>query len=394
VYRGFKTVGVRGGALADRRASRPLQHAVKKEDAMTKLIGSAVVSLCLAASVAIAGPGDPFGGDDTGCAPADNAGYVCGSAVAKALGKLGASVIKCHVVQAGQAFKTNHSSPGFDNAEENCEEGPSNTSAKAKFDAVLAKYATSCDPAVIASAQARRDVVLADQSNPDSLDALNGSFFCDNSSGMTIAEPGGDDAGFIPADANAYKCSVAVAKASSKLLVAAYKCHWKAAQAAFRNKAFDEDACEDGAPPLRSALAKYNAQVQRYVALGICPSCLSSAAAGLGTDAVADLDAQNAEIFPCPTPPTAPPCNDLGGGQCSDVCANAGDECLFVPTGFELVGVPGYPDIHGSDDCRCVPSSLRCENLAASVCATSGSDGLCPTAAEQCVNGGSACSCQ
>lgn len=273
----------------------------------TTLVG-AILALTMVLVVAVpALAGAPFGGDDTGCVPADKVANVCSQRMAQALSKLDAKVIKCHLVQAGQAFKTGHSAPGFDNAEENCEQGPSNTSARAKFEAVLTKYATTCDPTLIANTRARGEVILADQSNPESLDALNGSFFCDDGSGLTIAEPGGDDAGFIPPAVDDYKCSVAVAKAYSKLLVTVYKCHYKAAKAALLAKPFDEEACEDNNPlsPLKSALARYNAQVQKYIGLGGCPSCLADpsnapAALALGANAVATLDAQNAEIFPCP----------------------------------------------------------------------------------------------
>ncbi len=91
--------------------------------------------------------------------------------------------------------------------------------------------------------------------------------------------------------------------------------------------------------------------------------------------------------------PTPRPCGD-GGGQCNAVCGGT-DDCLFVPQGFELAGVPGFPDIVGMNDCRCVPSSLRCENLPAAVCAVSGGDGgLCPSATEQCAMTGTSCACQ
>jgi hypothetical protein len=92
--------------------------------------------------------------------------------------------------------------------------------------------------------------------------------------------------------------------------------------------------------------------------------------------------------------PTSRPCADLGGGQCSDTC-DGGDECLFVPQGFELVGVPAFPDIVGTDDCRCVPSSLRCDALPAAVCTVTGGDGgLCTDASDQCAATGGACACQ
>jgi hypothetical protein len=268
---------------------------------MTKTIGSVILGLCLVVSPALAGPGDLFGGDDTGCVPLGKLEMTCSGVVAKALAKLNASVIKCHLVQEAKAFKTSHSSPGFDHAEENCEQG-SNTSANAQFEATLAKYALRCDPALFASARARRDVILADQTNSQSLDALNGSFFCDATSLQTIAEPGGDDAGFVPATDNAQKCSVATAKAYAKLLGDVYHCHLKAALYGLDGRVFDEDACEDGTPPppLLSARGKYDKVVQHYVTLGICPACVATNAPTLANDAITALDAQNADIFPCP----------------------------------------------------------------------------------------------
>jgi hypothetical protein len=251
---------------------------------------SAVLGLSLAASPAFAGA--PFGGDDTGCVPNDKLGLVCGKVVTAALGKLNASGIKCNLIQEGHAFQTSHSSTGFDNAEENCSVGNPTNSAKASF---------YCVPDVVTAANARRDTLLADASNPDSLDALNGVFFCDNSTGLSISEPGGgdqDEAGFIPPDANVNKCEVVVAKAYSKLVYSVYKCHNALAKAAFAGKTFDEEACEETAP--KGALARYNGYVQKAIDAGICPACIASNAATLGSNAVAALDAQLAEIFPCP----------------------------------------------------------------------------------------------
>lgn len=261
-------------------------------------IGAVIV---LGGAVAPAFAGPPFGGDDTGCVPDDKLGSACGKIVAVALGKLNVNVIKCHLVQAGHAFQTGHSSTGFDNAEENCTLGNPTQSAKARFDTYMAKASAYCAAGVVTSANARRDTLLADASNPDSLDALNGSFYCDSTTGLTIAEPGGgdqDEAGFIPADAGANKCSVTVAKAYEKLVYSVYKCHYRMAQYAFAGKPFDEEACEETAP--KGALARYNAYVQKAIDAGICPACLASNAAAIGADAVADLDAQLGDIFPCP----------------------------------------------------------------------------------------------
>jgi hypothetical protein len=267
--------------------------------ATKRWIAGAVLAITCAAAPAIAGP--PFGGDDSGCVPDDKLGLLCGKIVTAALGKLNANVIKCHLVQEGHAFQTGHSALGFDNAEENCTLGNPTKSAKARFDTYMAKAAAYCAPAVVTSANARGATLLAAASNPDSLDALNGSFFCDATTALTIADPGGgdqDEAGVIPPDDGVNKCSRVVAKAYAKLVASVHKCHYKLAQYAFAGQPFDEELCEETAP--KGARARYNAYVQKAIDAGICPACLVSNAAGLGADAVADLDAQLIDIFPCP----------------------------------------------------------------------------------------------
>jgi hypothetical protein len=131
---------------------------------------------------------------------------------------------------------------------------------------------------------------------------LNASFFCEGS--LPIDEDG-DPAGVIPTSAGSYKCEVGVAKAYRKLVVTIHKCHTKLAAYVF--KGVDASAfvteCETGAAPdFKSALARYDAYVQKLVAAGICPQCIVDNASALGTQAVADLDAQTSEIFPCPAP--------------------------------------------------------------------------------------------
>lgn len=99
--------------------------------------------------------------------------------------------------------------------------------------------------------------MLADASNAASLDALNGRFYRDATSGLTIAEAGGgdqDEAGLIPASEDNDKCAVYVVKAYSRLLDSVYDCHERLARYAFAGRAFDEKACEGAqgcARPLR-----------------------------------------------------------------------------------------------------------------------------------------------
>ncbi len=270
------------------------------------LLGAAIV-ICLAAGPAAAAPGDPFGGSETGCVPSGKPGLTCGKALTSAFGKLMAGVIKCHVAQASQAFKSGSSSPDFDTQEESCSVvGPK--SAKAKFEASLAKAASACPVGIVPVAEARRDSLLGDGMSLGLLDSLNFAFFCDNSTFLSIADPGGgddDELGFIPSTKDHYKCSVGVAKAFSKLASSVYKCHAKAAQAIFAGKAFDTSACEG--PAIKGARAKYEAAVNKLSAAGVCPPCITDSmnpayAIGLGASVVDALDAQNEEIYPCPAP--------------------------------------------------------------------------------------------
>src|SRR5262249_4967143 len=99
---------------------------------------SLALGCVLVATPVSASPGDPLGGDDTGCAPTTKLGLSCGQKVLASLTKLRKSVIGCHLKQAGLAFKNGQGEPGFSNAEDNCQIGPSNTSAKNVFDARIA----------------------------------------------------------------------------------------------------------------------------------------------------------------------------------------------------------------------------------------------------------------
>jgi hypothetical protein len=263
------------------------------------IFGAAFLSVCLASSAVHAAPGDPFGGSETGCIPADEPGLACGKALTGAFGKLVAGVIKCHLSQVKGAFQAVGSSPALDAAEEAC-----TAKAKDKFDASLTKASASCDPAVVAAAEARRDAFLADVSNMTSLDSLNGAFFCDASSGLSIADAGGgdqDEAGSIPASADNYKCAVGFAKSVSKLLASIYKCHGKVAASGFVSKPFVPGACDDMP---KGARAKHNTAMQKLIDKGICPPCLADGGSGalpfaLGAGTLSFLDSTNAEIYPC-----------------------------------------------------------------------------------------------
>jgi len=257
------------------------------------------VGVLLAATPAPAAPGDPFGGDDTGCTPNTKLGLNCAKAALSTLTKLRKAALICHLKQEDLAYKTGEGQDGFSNAEENCELGPSNTSAKSKFDArVTALIGKGCDSTLIANVLARGAAIVSDASTPGSLDAMSASFFCDATSGTTIEPEGDDSIGWIPATPENQKCSVAVAKSWIKLSGYADKCHVRLATSVFSNRVFDEEACES------LYLSRYQAYVGKLVQVGYCPPCLADppGAAGIGTSTVDDADAQLGEVYICPGP--------------------------------------------------------------------------------------------
>src|SRR5438093_1542944 len=101
---------------------------------MKRLLAITIGSLCLlTAGMALAGPGDPIGGDDPGTvntSAADAKGRLkCADTVAKSLGKLLGAVAKCHTKQADAQFKA---APADDEA---CETSGAGKSALEKYTA-------------------------------------------------------------------------------------------------------------------------------------------------------------------------------------------------------------------------------------------------------------------
>src|SRR5215470_15926095 len=137
----------------------------------------------------LARAGAPFDADDPGCVPDTKAAARCGDAAGKALAKLVASVLACHAKEANAAFKSTQ----FD--EEACERTDSSSSARAKFEAALAKLAVPCSgSSILSAADAIASNLLADAPAVGSLDTLIGSVYCDPTSGNPL-DPGGDDPG-------------------------------------------------------------------------------------------------------------------------------------------------------------------------------------------------------
>jgi hypothetical protein len=245
---------------------------------------SAIV--CLTGGLAIAAPGDPFGGAETGCVPADFTALKCEIQLTKLLAKLIEGTNMCHVKQATAAFK------GSIYDSEACEQ-----KNKDKFDAGVAKYSSICGGDVLTNVAAQEATLLADQTqtSPPSLDALNGSFFCDNTSGTPI-DSTGEEAGSVPSTLAHLKCESTVSRYAADMWNGImYKCHVKAATYSFKSRTYDEDACH------AYERAKFNRYSDRLVLQGICPPCLDGAAQAAIADAIeARADSENDVVFTCP----------------------------------------------------------------------------------------------
>jgi hypothetical protein len=268
------------------------EQSVRQPPGLLQLALAVGLGCLLVATPVSAGPGDPFGGNDTGCVPSTKPGLVCAKKAHNALAKLRIKLLRCHIEEASQTFQIGMATPGTGNQEELCEETHPTKSAKAWFDARIAALA-ECDATVLANANAARDVILADGSTPGSMDALNGEFFCDSTSGELI-DPDEADAGYISATAEHFKCAIATAKAWSRLQYELHKCHSRLAGAGFKSVAYDDDECEG------EALARYDERVNRY--LSLCSPCLASSASTLGSGAVSDADAELGDTYICPGP--------------------------------------------------------------------------------------------
>ena len=75
---------------------------------MKRLLAITIGGLCLLTlglGVSQAGPGDPIGGDDPGCAPATKDDLKCSDGSLKNFAKAWAAATKCHIKQADAAFK-------------------------------------------------------------------------------------------------------------------------------------------------------------------------------------------------------------------------------------------------------------------------------------------------
>ena len=78
---------------------------------LTITLPAVALGVLLAAPVTAA-PGDPFGGDDTGCTPTTKLGLNCAKAALSTLTKLRKAALVCHLKQEDLAFKAGVFPPG------------------------------------------------------------------------------------------------------------------------------------------------------------------------------------------------------------------------------------------------------------------------------------------
>jgi hypothetical protein len=234
--------------------------------------------------------------DDPGCVSNQKGHLGCSIKIGSALAKAISATVACHIDQAEMRLK-GASENGAGQSEENCENNPGK-SAKGVLDKRLAALADQgiCDPAQLVGAASQEAVLFG--SGPDSLDVQNGAFFCDSSSSALI---GDDDAGSVPATPEIFKCEVTVAKAVTKLIAAGTKCHAAMDKSFFKGADFIEETCEGtDSVRFRGALDKFNKVRDKLLAQGICPPCLDGAAMdAVAATALSQLDAANADIYPC-----------------------------------------------------------------------------------------------
>ena len=138
-------------------------------------VGIVLAALCLAPETGLAGPGSPFGPDDTGCASDSRSHLRCESALAHALSTLGVETTRCVRQQVDNSFRILHTRLGSPPPPRFDKDGCVRSRAKAPFDQAIGKLegAGGCPPAALVNARALGSALVAGASTPGSMDALN-----------------------------------------------------------------------------------------------------------------------------------------------------------------------------------------------------------------------------
>ena len=223
---------------------------------MTRYLALAGLLLWSLAPVAARAQG-PFGGDDTGFIPPDNATLKVEAKVGKNLAKFQKCVLKCHAGRAAGKF-------GDDTTEDGCE-----GICQQKYDLKTPAGLPAC-----------LNTIALRTLWESTLDSFNNQIYC---AGTTPF--GGDDNGFIPPDTVILKCEEKVGANVAKLLKCQAKCHEKRAKGSFADDTAEEP-CET------DCKTKYTAANSALVG---CPPCLDTST--LGDNMLAQGDNNNGQVY-------------------------------------------------------------------------------------------------
>jgi len=137
--------------------------------------------------------------------------------------------------------------------------------------------------------------------------------------------PGAAGTGFVPPDKNTSSCEGAVIKNLTKLAGCVMTCQKKEADAGFKGKPFDEQACQQGVGKPSSCRAVYNTASAKLLGKGTCPTCLGAGAqSGLADAVMTFLQGNDGQIYCAGTTPFNS--SDTGfvpPDQSSDKCEDA-----------------------------------------------------------------------
>ena len=280
------------GEYSRKKDGRETRWSLSAESALRLAVSMGVFALQASSALAAPGPGpgESFGGDDSGCVPQTSALRQCSDSAAKAYSKLETAINKCHNSLASTRYSQviEGSTKVFD--EEACE-----ADAQQRFDSVLFDLSDGGDCDAGTLLLTAPDAAIALETD---LDARGADLYCDATSGTSL-DPGGDDDGDVPATRDAVGCTRRATISLGKLAKAVVRCHQRAAAdgLALRDPAFDEDGCE------AEAQGKYAQRAASLLADGVCPACVDSPLLVALCEGVLDrLDADDALLYPCPDP--------------------------------------------------------------------------------------------
>ncbi len=136
-----------------------------------------------------------------------------------------------------------------------------------------------------------------------------------------------EESGFVPPDKGTGACEDKVTTNLSALAACLTKCQIKQADATFKGKVFDEEACEQGTGSPQSCRARFDQAATAVLGAQSCPACLDSAAQARLADLVtgfiesysAQLYCAGASSFGADDPGLVPP--DVSTLKCEDATA-------------------------------------------------------------------------